>query len=127
MSEKALREQYSRLQNTIKEKGFVMTTKRSLLCFRNAYVEMFTKLEEAKNDPEKEATLLAQIRVMSRISKLFSDHTDVIADEIDACLDVRKEVNFAMGENESLEPVKGNVGTRTDANHSLRKRCRSSL
>jgi hypothetical protein len=109
-SEAAVKRLYMRLLKTVQEKGYVMTTKRSLLSFRNSYLELFYKLQSAQNSPETRTRLLGQIRAMSQILQLFSERTDVIADEIDACLDVRKEVNFSLGTSVGVDPVKTKAG-----------------
>lgn len=103
---------YARLLTTVQDKGFVMTTKRSMLSIKNSYVEMLYKLQSpTAMNPNDRAELISQIRVMSKILKLFLDKTDVIADEVDACLDVRKEVNFSLGDSEHIDEIKTNVGT----------------
>src|SRR5690606_1765898 len=76
---------------------------------RNAYLELFSKLSKAITPAEKQL-LIDQIREMSAIMQLFAQKTDVIADEIDACLDVRKEVNYSLDESEALDPVKAEIG-----------------
>jgi len=97
-----------RLLKTIESQGFIMTTKRSMLSFKNAYAEKLCQLESTI--PEKKGELIAEIREMSKILAIFNDHTDVIADEVDACLDVRKEDNFSLGEATPVNSTKKDTG-----------------
>jgi|GEM_PF-3053116 len=107
----ALHLQHIRLLKTIENKGFVMSTKRSMLSFRNAYVEKLTLLQSVNAEKEK-GDLIAEIREMNSILTLFRDHTDMLADEVDACLDVRKEVNFSLGKGTPIDPIKAEVGIK---------------
>ncbi len=107
-SASGLNELEARLCQTIRDQGFIMTTKRSMLAFRNSYVELITKV--AKPEAQDRPQLLAQLKVMSRIMQLFAQRGDVLADEVDACLDVRKEVNFSLDESEPLDAVKIDMG-----------------
>lgn len=100
---------YAQLLTTIDQKGFVMSTKRSLLSLKNSYVMLQHQLSDLKAGDD-EGQIIAQIRAMNKIVSLFSEKADVLADEIDECLDVRKEVNFAIGENTPIDSVKGEVG-----------------
>ncbi|ADI37619.1 DUF3638 domain-containing protein [Waddlia chondrophila] len=109
-SVEALQETYIQLLETVRNKGFVPTTKSSMLSFRNAYFELLNQLsqiplEQRYIQEEKISEIMGQLRIMSKIMKLFHDRTDVLADEIDACLDVRKEVNFALGEPQKINPT----------------------
>lgn len=107
----SLQQQHLRLLKTIKETGFVMTTKRSLLSFRNAYIEKLYALKNSKPaDVTQKNRLLAEIREMNSILHLFKNHTDVISDEIDACLDIRKEMNFSLGATSPVNQIKKDVG-----------------
>lgn len=108
-SVEALQKIHMELLETIRDKGFIMSTKRSILGMKNSYVLLLNKLNKLEPH-ESRAELLAQIREMSKIMSLFYDHADVLADEVDACLDVRKEVNFALGESELVDQIKGDIG-----------------
>lgn len=109
ISSDALKKVHLRLLQTVQEKGFIMSTKRSLLSLKNSYVLLLNKLNKMKPHEDK-SELLAQVRGMSKIVSLFYNQADVLADEVDACLDVRKEVNFALGESVRIDQVKGDVG-----------------
>lgn len=111
----SLQNTYIRLLRTVKEKGYVTTTKNSMLSFRNAYFELLHKLEKIPQEQretasERIAEINAQLRVMSKILILFAEQTDVIADEVDACLDVRKEVNFALGVDDPVDSAIHDAG-----------------
>lgn len=111
-SKESLQQIYLRLLTTIRDKGFIMTTKRSILSLRNSYIELFYKLEEAhtKNDIREINQLCDQIREMSKIMKLFCDQGDILADEVDACLDIRKELNFSIGKGIAIDAEKIEAG-----------------
>lgn len=106
LNEKTLREIQSKLLGAIPVKGYVKSTKRSLLSFRDAYIEQYALL---KKDPHN-ANLIANIRIMSEILSIFMEQTDVLADEVDSRLNIREEVNFALGSGESVDPVKIGAG-----------------
>lgn len=108
-SVEALKKIHLRLLQTIHEKGFIMSTKRSILCLKNSYVLLLNKLNKVQPHDDK-SEVLGQIREMNKIISLFYNHADVLADEVDACLDVRKEVNFALGENVRIDQIKGDIG-----------------
>lgn len=111
-SVKSLQNLYVRMLTTINSKGFMMTTKRSMLSFRNAYLELLDKLGSlpANTPQDVRDELFSQIKIINKILKLFRENTDVLADEVDACLDVRKEVNFSTGENKIVDRVKADIG-----------------
>lgn len=109
-SEESLLKAYGMLLETVRDRGYVMTTKRSVLSFKNAYIELLYKLQRLPDEDEELPKLIAEVRAMSKILKLFQAQTDVIADEVDSCLDVRKEVNFSLGDPEPVDPIKGDTG-----------------
>lgn len=96
------------LLETIRDKGFIVMTKHSLLCLKDSYVFLLNRMSELKPHEDK-TELLGQIRAMSKVVSLFYNQGDILADEVDACLDVRKEVNFALGESEKIDQIKGDV------------------
>ncbi len=111
-SVEALQILYKNLLETMNGKGFFISTKRSVLGVINAYKMMLNQLGEmapgALADKKKE--LIDQIRVMTKIVSLLYNKTSIIADEVDACLDIRKEVNFAMGDKVPVGKIEGDVG-----------------
>lgn len=108
MSVESLERIHINLLDTIKNKGFMPTTKRSILSMKDSYVLLLNKLSEMQPHEDK-SELLGQIRAMSKILALFQNQGEILADEVDACLDVRKEVNFAIGKQEVVDQVKGDV------------------
>ena len=100
---------YKNMLETIQNEGFMMTTKSSVLSLRNSYVDLLCQLT-VETDPGKRAEVISQLRTMSKILALLKNKTDVLCDEVDACLDVRKEVNFALGDPAPIDPIKINVG-----------------
>lgn len=105
-----LNEIYRKMLKTINDQGFVMTTKRSMLSFRNSYLDLMYKLQDPNVLDFEKKQIIGQLRAMSKIMKLFNERTDVIADEVDACLDVRKEVNFSLGKAEQADQFKVTIG-----------------
>lgn len=111
----ALQQTYINLLRTIQDKGFVTTTKNSMLSFRNAYFELLHQLDSIPEESREGASeqikeINDKLRVMSKILILFAHNTEVLADEVDACLDVRKEVNFALGTDEKVDPIIHDAG-----------------
>ena len=109
-SVKALQTIRLRLLQTMHDYGFINSTKRSLLSLKNTYILLLNKLSKYKPDESPPQELLGQVREMSKIVALFSDQADILADEVDACLDVRKEVNIALGDAQPVDQIKGDVG-----------------
>lgn len=112
ISKESLQLIHIRLLETVRDKGFIMTTKRSLLSFRNAYINLINQLKQAHQNKDEASisSLCEQVREMSKIMKLFRDQGDVIADEVDACLDIRKEVNFSVND----DPKESTLYVETD-------------
>lgn len=97
-----------KMLQTIESKGFMATTKSSLLSFRNSFLTNIQELESTK--PEEREEQLAKIQSMAKILTLLKERMDIIADEVDSVLDVRKEVNFAIGNKTAVSEVKSDVG-----------------
>ncbi len=83
-----------------KEKGFIYTTKESLLSFMLFYEELFFKLEKATT-AQKE-TLEKQIDLASKVLTFFKNDATALFDEVHSLLNIKEEVNFTMGQSEPL-------------------------
>jgi hypothetical protein len=98
-----LQEIYLKLLSTIESKGFIACDKKSLLSFRNTYISLVNQVHKNNRmTPQQRET----IQAMAKIALLFKEKMDVLADEVDLILDVRKEVNFAVGDRLPIQPVK---------------------
>ncbi len=102
---------HQRLCKTIDSRGYILSTKRSLLAFRNSYVLLLTKAGDKTLSRVERENVLGSLIAMGRIAHLLLHHADVIADEIHACLDIRKEVNFSMGDPTPIDSIKIQVGS----------------
>lgn len=96
----------NKLLQTITDKGFLATTKNSLLSFKHTFKELSLQLENANDDERQD--LFKRIEMMASILDLIKERGDIIADEVDSILDIRKETNFALGkagkmDNEKIE------------------------
>lgn len=111
-SERGLQILHKKLLKTVQSRGVVTATKKSMLSFLNTTRDLIRELGSLPEEGglEKRTQLIGQIKAASEILCLFRDQTDVLADEVDACLDVRKEVNFALGEAIKVDPAKVAVG-----------------
>lgn len=105
----SLKNVYHLLLSVATSKGFLITTKKSLLSFRNTTIELMKKLGEAKGE-ENQKKLAQQVEMAAKIMRLFQEKADVVADEVDACLDCRKEVNFGLGEAQTADVERAKVG-----------------
>lgn len=103
--------QYVNLVEIIKNKNAILTTKTSLLSFRNKFLETLNELESAPNENEREI-LLEKIRLMADILSLIKERGSAIADELDALLDIRQELNYALGIPEKIEMHKWKMGLK---------------
>lgn len=116
-SEEAILQIYDKMLDTIANKGFMATTKNSLLSFRNSYLELVDELRAIPlntTDPaelEKRDEIVGKMKAMGKVLKLVGDRMDGIGDEVDELLNTIKETNFSLGEKTSIDPAKSKVGT----------------
>lgn len=108
ISIESLEKIYQELLETVRDAGFAMTTRRSLLSLKDSFDLLLYQLSETQNE-ERKSELIGQIRAMSKIIALMQNSGEGLGDEVDSCLDVRKEVNFALGAAERIDPLKGEV------------------
>ena len=99
------------LLQTIQERGFIATTKSNLLAYQHAYHKLSIQIGKEQNEEARE-TMAENLKIMAKTLKLIKDKGDVIADEVDTILDVRKEVNFAIGNPEELNKVTKTCATK---------------
>ena len=96
MDNEWLLNQYVMMAEAIKNKDAIVTTKTFLLSFRNKFLETLAELETAKDEDEI-ALLHEKLELMGNILGLMKNRGAAIADEVDAILDVRQELNYALG------------------------------
>ncbi|MGM0440519.1 MAG: DUF3638 domain-containing protein, partial [Chlamydiota bacterium] len=101
-----LLDQYIHLAKSIKDKNVVITTKTSILSLRNKYLEL---QKACQKDPSRE-DLKEQLKWLGKIVGLLKNHGSCIADEVDTILDVRQELNYAIGDPEPLPLYQRSMG-----------------
>jgi len=108
MDREWLLNQYTMLAGAIKEHNAVVTTKTFLLSFRNKFLEMQADLEHATD--YEQAVLNEKLGLMANILTLFKERGAAIADEVDTILDIRQELNYAIGLPVKMDPKKWQMG-----------------
>lgn len=103
-----LLKQYVNLASSIQKRDAVITTKTYLLSFKDKYIEMQQELKYASQNNRKE--IEDKLKLMADILLLFKERAKVIADEVDSILDVRQELNYALGAPDKLPPEKFKLG-----------------
>ncbi len=107
ISREFLLTQYVAMTDAILQKNAVIATKTSLLSFRNRYIELVKQLQTAE-ESERPA-LYEKIELMANVLLLLKERGKAIADEVDSILDVRKELNYSIGQPAPLDESKCNV------------------
>lgn len=110
MDREWLLNQYITLGEAIQNRNAIVTTKTFLLSFRNKFLELQEELETATGDDVDD--LEEKLSLMADILLLFKKRGAVIADEVDAILDVRQELNYALGLPDKIDPKKCQMGLK---------------
>ncbi len=113
MDEEWLTKQYVTLAAAIQNRDAVITTKTALLSFRNRFLERCQEFNKAdRSDLDEQMLLDKNLKLMASILYLFKTRGAVIADEIDTILDIRQELNYALGLPKKIETSKWQLGLR---------------
>lgn len=139
VSQRKFKEIYINFAQAIDNKSPVLTTRTSLLSFRNMYIEKMKQHQVLlktlrlpdSTDPmqlKEELELLAEqgafepndliqiinniddLRYMAKTLSLLKSNSKAICDEVDSILDVQIELNYAFGELANLDPQIINAG-----------------
>ncbi len=89
----ALQKLYASLSETVKNKSYAITTKRSQIELKHA-LNRLRDMEVKAMGPEK-LLLQEQIELLTEIKLLITNRGERVMDEIDSEMDARKEVNDA--------------------------------
>lgn len=103
---KYLLDKLKEFRKVMRDRDFLITTKESMQSFelkfikslRLKYIELISGAGVGALDKE---TIL-RIRYMSEILRLFKNEGDVLIDEIDSALDVRKQLIYTTGESQTV-------------------------
>lgn len=118
---KSLYQQYYNLKSAIAQKNPVLTTRTSLLSFRDKYLEIIyeksqtiARLKSGELEPKTAASFLdsfeSQLKVISEMLDLLKSRGRVYADEADSILDLKQEYNYAIDSLAEVdEPVRKDV------------------
>ncbi len=102
---------YLNFLNTIHSKGFFASTPNFIRGFRDAYISKVTDLHDGNyKDLNEKIELTKQVQSMAKICLCLRKHCQIVGDEFDTVMDVRKEVNFAQGKPGHVDPVKTKIG-----------------
>lgn len=100
-----LTQQINLLSQTIRDKDVLITTRTHLLSFRNKYLELLHHYYEMKSGTDAHAKTGAILAQMAEVINLFKQRGRMIADEVDALLDVRKRHIRALGDEVRLPEI----------------------
>jgi hypothetical protein len=89
----ALKQIFRQLKYTSANRGYVVTTRESMASLELKYHELLSNPPvENKSEWEK------QIKWLDRIINFRTNRADVLIDEIDSSLDIRRQINFTIGD-----------------------------
>ncbi len=91
-----LKNEFLTLEQTIKNKGAILTTRSHKLNFRNKYLATLKAYKDADTEPKREA-IWEQLHALGSIVNLFVTRAYTIADEVDSVLDVRQKCIRSIG------------------------------
>ncbi|MBM3191833.1 MAG: DUF3638 domain-containing protein, partial [Chlamydiae bacterium] len=86
------------------ERGFIYTTRESLLSFYLKTRELFYQYEEAEGVQAK-AELESSIELAWDILKDFKESGVTLFDEVDTLLNCRDELNYTFGQSSTINPM----------------------
>jgi len=86
-----LRNLRNQLRSTILNRGYLITTKESMQAFELKYLK-YARFMKVENKID-----VKTIKLFTEISNIFKYQGDVIIDEIDSTLDVRKQLIYTVG------------------------------
>lgn len=93
----SLKKLYRQMLHTSVHRGFMVTTKESMASLDLKYHELLSAPGESKGvEWEK------QIKWLERILNFRRHHADLIIDEVDSALDIRKQINYTIGGQETV-------------------------
>ncbi len=100
-SAKELKLLYRKIQAVMEARSYLVTTASSMQSLELKYFELLETPPKTKaQEPEWEK----QIKWLGRILRTFKTQGDVLIDEIDSNLDVKKQLNYTIGESTHLPP-----------------------
>lgn len=99
-----LKDIYCLFAKAIKDENAIVTTRSSLLSLRNKSIELIRLYHETKQASQKDPNaaknleeLQEQLEWMGKIIDLLKTRGDFFGDEVHKLLDIRKEINYALG------------------------------
>jgi hypothetical protein len=90
-----LKKLYRELKHTSATKGYVVTTKESM-------ASLDLKYHELLSNPLKTEEWKKQIKWMDRVIKLRKTRGDLLIDEVDSNLFIRKQINYTIGDKSQV-------------------------
>lgn len=93
---------YQGLRDVMQSRNFVITTPETIQSLELKYYEMLN-MSVKSNTPE-EKSWAKSLGLLDKILKLIKRRGDVVMDEVDSLLNVKKELNYAMG-TPSILPI----------------------
>jgi hypothetical protein len=95
---------YNQLLQVMTKRDYLITTGESVQSFRLKYLELlYSRPPESSSEKEK-AEWRLQIKMASKIVRLFKERADVVIDEVHDGLLLKKKLNYAFGEPLAISP-----------------------
>lgn len=88
---------HTRLEHVIEDKDFLVSTPKSIHCFKLSFFERLYLASCSPNESDVYKTHLKIATLIGTILSLFSKSGRVVADETDTILNCKNEVNFTLG------------------------------
>lgn len=92
-----LRQLFNQLKYVSTTRGYVVTTPESMASLKLKYHELLSNMPE-KNQEEWRK----QVKWLDRIINLMTFRGDVLIDEVDSVLDLKKEINYTIGNRTTI-------------------------
>ena len=86
-----------KLNSIIKNKGFMISTPESIQSLELKYLELLAAPQQDSPEWAK------QIETITDILQIFNTKTDVLIDEIDNCTQSKRELNYTLGRQSTLD------------------------
>lgn len=93
-----LRRTRNQLRSTILNRDYLITSKESMQAFELKWLKFIKFMDPSNEEDRKKGTLFTEIL------KIFNYQGDVIIDEIDSTLDVRKQLIYTVGTGAAIPP-----------------------
>lgn len=101
-SSKRLTVIYNQLLSVMTQRDYLVTTGESVQSFRLKYIELLYSRPKDRPSAAETAEWYEQVKMASKIVRLFKERADVVIDEVHEGLLLKKKLNYAFGEPDPI-------------------------